>query len=250
MPASSPARFASRTTISPPCSPSSRRYSVVSSTTPYGSLATMKQSSARPMYRPCPLPDSASSIVSGACELIAPIATEPSNADTVRRNDSTRSHAGHGVPADERRDHLGVGGDVLVDAELVGDPEIGVVVDVAVEGRDHVRARAGGRRRLELVAVDRVGVRLGDDADARPPRVTEHRGACRRRRDRDAQQVVAGDRGTQRTGVVAELADLGGRLVDERQHAVDQPHRTGLVGGVVERAASAACTDGSAGSRP
>ena len=91
MPARSPARFASSTTISPPCSPSSRRYSVVSSTTPYGSLATMKQSSARPMYRPCPLPESASSMESGACELIAPIATEPSNADTVRRNDSTRS---------------------------------------------------------------------------------------------------------------------------------------------------------------
>ena len=37
------------------------------------------------------LPDSASSIESGASALIEPIATEPSNAETVRRNDSTRS---------------------------------------------------------------------------------------------------------------------------------------------------------------
>ncbi len=71
--------------------------------------------------------------------LIAPIATDPSNADTVRRNDSTSSTPAARVPGDERRDHLGVGRDVLMDPELVLDPQVGVVVDVAVERGDDVR---------------------------------------------------------------------------------------------------------------
>jgi hypothetical protein len=54
------------------------------------------------------------------------------------------------------------------------DAEVGVVVDVAVERGHHVRARVGGRRRFELLAVERVRVGFGDDADARPAGVTEH----------------------------------------------------------------------------
>jgi hypothetical protein len=137
------------------------------------------------------------------------------------------------VPADESRDHLRVGGDVLVDAELVLDPEVGVVVDVAVERGHHVRARPGGRRRFELVTVDRVGVGFGDDADAGPAGVAEHRRARVGVADREAQQRVGRDRRAQRPGVVTELTDLGRRLVDERQHPVGHAHRAGLVGRVL-----------------
>ena len=66
-------------------------YELVSSTTPYGSLATIVQSSARPMNMPWPLPRRARKIVPGASALATPMATDPSNALTVRRNASTGS---------------------------------------------------------------------------------------------------------------------------------------------------------------
>ena len=98
-PDSSPARDPSRTTICPDGasalpvapSPSMRRYVDVSSTTPYGSLATMKLSSARPMNKPCPLPRSETRSWSGLWLDIAPIATEPSKDVTLRLYPSTRS---------------------------------------------------------------------------------------------------------------------------------------------------------------
>ena len=59
-----------------------------------------------------------------------------------------------------------------------------------LSARHEVRRAAG---RLELVAVDRVGVGFGDDADARPTRVAEHRRARRGAATRQPQQLVAGD---------------------------------------------------------
>ena len=76
-----------------------------------------------------------------------------------------------------------------------------------------------------LGAVDRVGVGLADDADRRPAGVPEHDGDRLVGRDGQAQQVVGPEGVAQRPGVVAQLADLGGRLVDERQAPVDHPHR-------------------------
>ena len=81
---------------------------------------------------------------------------------------------------------------------------------------------------LELLAVQRMAVGLADDADAGPAGVAEHRQPCLGLRQREAQQVVAGDRGAQRPGVVAELADLGGRLVDEAEALTGDAHRAVL----------------------
>ena len=71
--------------------------------------------------------------------------------------------------------------------------EVGVVVDVAVERGDDV----GRGRRAELLLVERVRVRLGDDADARPPRVPEHDGLGGVGVEREAEQLVVADRGAQ-----------------------------------------------------
>ena len=69
----------------------------------------------------------------------------------------------------------------------------------------------------------RVG--LGDDPDARPARVREHGDARRVGAQREPQQVVGADLGAEARGVVAELADLGRGLVDEREIAVGDAHR-------------------------
>ena len=68
-----------------------------------------------------------------------------------------------------------------------------------------------------LLGVERVGVGLGDDADAGPAGVAEHRGPAVGRGQGQGQQGVVADGRPQRRGVVAELADLGGRLVDEAE---------------------------------
>ena len=109
MPASSPAAAASSVTIWPRVaegrcgsagvSPSMRRYVAVSSTSPYGSLATTKVSSARPTLSACPLPRSASRTRSGRSAAAAAIATEPSSEATVARNASPVSS-----PAASRRE--------------------------------------------------------------------------------------------------------------------------------------------------
>ncbi len=108
----------------------------------------------------------------------------------------------------------------------MADAEIGVVVDVAVERRDNVRLTA---RRLELLAVDRMGVRLGDDADTGPAGVGEHRRARSRGRHRRAEQVVGEDLLADRPSVVAELTDLGSCLVDEGQHISRDANGAGLI---------------------
>jgi len=64
---------------------------VVSSTTPYGSLATMNMSSPSPTYSACPLPRKARNTCSGASADAAAMATLPSNSATVRRKASPRS---------------------------------------------------------------------------------------------------------------------------------------------------------------
>ena len=77
------------------------------------------------------------------------------------------------MASDQRRDHLGVGGDLPMDPQSVLDSQVGVVVDVTVERGDDVRAGILAALSLDLFAVERMGVGFGDDADARPPRVSE-----------------------------------------------------------------------------
>ena len=69
-----------------------------------------------------------------------------------------------------------------------------------------------------------MGVRFGDDADARPTRMAEHRDSRAGCTERLVQQWVATERGTQRRGVVAELPDLGCHLVRERQDLTVSPY--------------------------
>ncbi len=132
-------------------------------------------------------------------------------------------------PGHEGGDDLGVGGDL----GGVGQPglglEVGEVVDVAVECGGDVGPAGGG---LVLVAVDGVGVGLGDDADAGPAGVAQHQHLGLGGDEGPVQQLVAGDAGSEGGGVVAQLADLGRGLVDEREAAVGHPHRAGAEGRV------------------
>ena len=89
------------------------------------------------------------------------------------------------MPAgDERGDHLGVGGDLGRHLQALERLEVGVVVDVTVERAHHV----GTLVAVELLVVERVRVRLGDDADARPARVAEHHDLGVVVRERELQQ--------------------------------------------------------------
>jgi len=123
---------------------------------------------------------------------------------------------------DERRNHFGVGRDRLSEPQFMACPQVGMVVDVAVQRRDEVR---GVDLVLQLFAVDRMGVGFGDDSDARPTRVTEHRDSCARLAHRVPQQVVGDDRRAHHSRVVAQLADFGRRLVDERPRIARDAHR-------------------------
>ena len=98
-----------------------------------------------------------------------------------------------------------------------------MVVHVAVEGRGHVRAGHA----VGLLGAHRVGVGLGDDADAGPAGVAQDHGLGRRGAQGQAQQGVVGDGRPERGGVVPELADLRGRLVDEGEVPVGDPHGPG-----------------------
>ena len=69
----------------------------------------------------------------------------------------------------------------------------------------------------------RVG--LADDSDTRPTGVTEHDGLDRGRHEREPQELVATERSAQSTGVVAQLPDLGGGLVDEGEMALRSAYR-------------------------
>jgi hypothetical protein len=138
--------------------------------------------------------------------------------------------SGRHLARHERGDDLCVGGDRLCQPQLVPCPQVGVIVDVTVEGGDEIRR---SRRRLEFLAVHGVRIGFGNDADARPPRVPEHGHPGTLATDEQPQQVVGGNGGTHDARVVAEFADLGGRLVHERPCIRRDAHGTGSEQGIV-----------------
>ncbi len=131
-----------------------------------------------------------------------------------------------------RRDHAGIGGDGTGQVQRVVHLDVGMVVDVAVEHRNGVRQLPGAglrcARLLHLVTVHRVAVGFADDADAGPASVTEHRDAGIGPREGTAQELIVVHGGAQCLDVVAQFADLRGRLVDEAQSVAGQPHGTAL----------------------
>ena len=138
-------------------------------------------------------------------------------AERIRWGQSTVDRASH-----QRRDDLRVGRDLRCDPQVVKSDQLGVVVDVAVE-------RGGGIRRpepIDLLVIERMGVCLRDDADACPPRVRQDDDLRAIARERLPEQLVADDGRAQHRDVVAELADLGRRLVHEADHVVIEPHRS------------------------
>ena len=142
------------------------------------------------------------------------MATEPSIAPPHGGTPRRRGMAVGQVAGGERRDDLGVGGDLGADAQPVGGLEIGEVVDVAVERGGDVGAVGAA----DLVGVEGVGVGAGDDADRRPAGVAPGRRPRHRARSSARRSSPSAcDGGPDRPGVVAELTDLGRRLVDERQ---------------------------------
>ena len=158
----------------------------------------------------------------------------------MRRNASNRSIAtarpsGAAWRAVRAGIDLGVGGDRAGDAQAVGHLEVAVVVHVAVEDPDEVR-RHLATALLQLLAVDGVGVGLGDDPDAGPAGVPEHGDLRSLGLQRLAQEGVLLDLVPQRPGVVAELPDLGRRLVHDRQRRADEPRRARLEQGVARAA--------------
>jgi len=112
----------------------------------------------------------------------------------------------------------------LREAQLVACTKIGVIVDVTVECGDEIRGSRGG---LQLLAVHRVGVGLGNDADARPPRVAEHGHPRTLATDEQPQKVVGGDGTAHHARVVTEFADFGGRFVHEGPCIRRDTHGTG-----------------------
>src|SRR5437764_187808 len=117
------------------------------------------------------------------------------------------SWTGSGVPSYAKRR---IPSDVPAQARRVA--QLRVVVDVAVQGRDHV-----GPVAVVLLLVDRVGVGLGDDPDARPSGVREHRRLCVVVTKGQTQELVGHDGLTYGTRVVAQLSDLGRRIVGDAQ---------------------------------
>ena len=90
--------------------------------------------------------------------------------------------------------------------------QVGMIVDITIQSRNEV-----GRICIafELFAVDRVGIRLRDDADARPARVTEHCDARFGLAHQESQQVILQNGMAHSSGVVSELTDFCCCLVDE-----------------------------------
>ncbi|CAB5022681.1 unannotated protein [freshwater metagenome] len=110
--------------------------------------------------------------------------------------------------------------------------EVDVVVDIAVQHCHDVRERA--RRLPLLLVIERMGVRLGDDADTRPACVAEHRHTTVRGGQRHAQQRVAVDCLANGLGVVAQLPDLGSSLVDEAECLAGETNRPRGEKGIAE----------------
>ena len=120
-------------------------------------------------------------------------------------------------------DDLRVRRDLRGEAQAVHGLEVREVVDVAVQHGRH----EGSVGPLELLAVERVGVRLGDDPDAGPAGVAEHDRRRGVRGQGEPEEVVVGDRGPQGPRVVTELADLGRCLVDEAEMTFGGAHGEG-----------------------
>ena len=136
------------------------------------------------------------------------------------------------APADHGGDDLGVGGDLGGDRELLGRDQIGEVVDVAVEYRGDVGAGVGWAAVGGLVTVDGVGVGLGDDADRGPAGVGQDRGFGLVGGEGQLEQLVGHDGVAHGVGVVAQLPDLGRRLVDEADLTLGGADRAALEQGV------------------
>ena len=139
--------------------------------------------------------------------------------------------AGGQAAAHQRGHGLGVGGDGRGRRHLLGGHQVGVVVDVAVDRPDHVGGVGGGvvpgAGRGDQLAVEGMGVGLGDDADRRPAGVGQHQGPGLVAGQGRGQQLVVADGGPQRGGVVAQLADLGRGLVHEARHLLGEADRAG-----------------------
>ena len=118
---------------------------------------------------------------------------------------------------------------VIVDAirSPSSDAQVGVVVDVTVQrGHDVRRLRTAGL--FEFERVERMGVGLADDADARPASVAQDRHPGARRLQGPPKQRIGAQRTAQGGGVVAEFSDLGSGLVHEREALVGLHDRSGL----------------------
>ena len=138
-PSSVPAVSPDTTTISPPCSPSIRMYVLVSSTTPYGSLATIVQSSAEPDVHALTAAaqgeeERARHVGARHADRHRPFERADGAAERLDGIDTGRQMTCH-----ERRDHLRVGRDRCGDAQPVRGPQVGVVVDVTVQRGNDVR---------------------------------------------------------------------------------------------------------------
>ncbi|CAB4835244.1 unannotated protein [freshwater metagenome] len=89
----------------------------------------------------------------------------------------------------QRRDDLGIGGDLGGDQEVLGGDEVGEVVDIAVEHADRIRTIGA----TDLFAVQGMRVRFGHDAHARPAGMAEHQGVRVLTGEGLAQQLVLAD---------------------------------------------------------
>ena len=96
-----------------------------------------------------------------------------------------------------------------------------MVVDVAIEGCNQIRRPEG---RLQFLRVHRVRIRLRDDADARPPRVSEYRDTSALLADEEAQQIICDHCRAHRPCVVTEFANFSCGLVHERPCATRCTH--------------------------
>ena len=123
----------------------------------------------------------------------------------------------------QRWNHLCIGGDGLRHTQLVSCTQVGMIVDVAIERGNEIR---GVTRRLQLFTVHRMGIGLGDDADARPSRVAKYGNAGVGLAHQQSQEIVVHHGVAHHPCVVAQLANFGGRLVHERPRVTRDSNRS------------------------
>ena len=132
------------------------------------------------------------------------------------------------VAGHERGDDLGVGRDRTREAQAHAGRVRSAWLSTSPLSTPTTNGGTAPPRCSELVAVDGVGVGLGDDADAGPAGVAEHGELGPGAAQGQAQQGVGGDGLAHHPGVVAELADLGRRLVHDRQGPAGEAGGAGL----------------------